>query len=392
MAYIGLAAYEAGVPGMPEYNSLENQFINLSLPKADPALEYYWPLTVNAAYARSFKNFYPHISSQDLDKISGLEIQLEKSLSANITAEVKDRSKAFGQSVADAVFQYSKSDATGHEAYKNPRPSSYIPPKIGTNGEKLWQPTFPDRTPALFPYWGKVRPFAMKQSDLRGKAPLAYSEKPGSKFYLQALETKAAVDNLTFEDKWIAEFWSDDFFEVTFEPAGRQIAIANQMITENKIPLDKSLELYAKLGMAMCDAAIAIWNTKYIYNVRRPIEYIRDVMDPNWVTALNHPYTNVKGLTPEFPAYPSGHSGFGASAASILTDIFGNNHEFTDNCHRGRLEFVSIPRTFSSFIEAGLENAYSRIPLGVHYRMDCEEGVRLGNLAAARVINLDWKK
>ena len=137
---------------------------------------------------------------------------------------------------------------------------------------------------------------------------------------------------------------------------------------------------------------IAIWNSKYIYNVRRPVEYIRELIDPNWQTALNHPYTNVKGLTPEFPAYPSGHSGFGASAATILTDIFGNNYEFTDNCHRGRLEFVSIPRTFSSFTEAGLENAYSRIPLGVHYRMDCDEGIRLGNLAGTRVLALPWKK
>lgn len=392
MAYTGLAAYEAAIPGMPEYKSLEFQFTSLSLPKADTNQEYYWPISVNAAYARILKNFYPHINTEFTDKITGLENQLEKSLSQTVASEVVNRSKEFGRSVAEAIFQYSKSDTYGHEAYKNPRPSSYIPPKKGANGEKLWQPTYPDYTPALFPYWGKVRTFAMKQSDLRAKAPIAYSETPGSKFYQQALETKTAVDNLNFEDKWIAEFWSDDFFEVTFEPAARQIAIANQLVISEKLPLDQSLELYAKLGMAMCDAAIAIWNSKYIYNVRRPVEYIRELIDPNWQTALNHPYTNVKGLTPEFPAYPSGHSGFGASAATILTDIFGNNYEFTDNCHRGRLEFVSIPRTFSSFTEAGLENAYSRIPLGVHYRMDCDEGIRLGNLAGARVLAMPWKK
>lgn len=392
MAYSGLAAYEAAIPGMPDYRSLEYQFASLSLPKVDTNQEYHWPISVNAAYAKILKNFYPHISSEYSDKITVLENLLEKSLSQSVDADIVTRSKQFGQSVAEAVYQYSKSDTYGHEAYKNPRPATYIPPKTGSNGEKLWQPTFPDFTPALFPYWGKVRPFAMKQSDLRAKAPIAYSEVPGSKFYQQAIETKAAVDNLSFEDKWISEFWSDDFFEVTFEPAARQIAIANQLVINEKLPLDKSLELYAKLGMAMCDAAIAIWNSKYIYNVRRPVEYIRELIDPNWQTALNHPYTNVKGLTPEFPAYPSGHSGFGASAATILTDIFGNNYEFTDNCHRGRLEFVSIPRTFSSFTEAGLENAYSRIPLGVHYRMDCDEGIRLGNLAGTRVLALPWKK
>ena len=38
------------------------------------------------------------------------------------------------------------------------------------------------------------------------------------------------------------------------------------------------------------------------------------------------------------------------------------------------------------------EDAMSRIPLGVHFRMDCTEGVRLGELAAKRVLELPWKK
>ncbi|MBP9744803.1 MAG: phosphatase PAP2 family protein, partial [Saprospiraceae bacterium] len=102
--------------------------------------------------------------------------------------------------------------------------------------------------------------------------------------------------------------------------------------------------------------------------------------------------TNMKGMSPNFPAYPSGHSGFGSSGAAILTDILGSNKSFTDNSHKDRFEFLGAPRSFSSFSVAGLENAYSRITLGVHYRMDCDEGVRLGNLAAKRVIELEWKK
>ncbi|MBK6785186.1 MAG: phosphatase PAP2 family protein [Saprospiraceae bacterium] len=144
--------------------------------------------------------------------------------------------------------------------------------------------------------------------------------------------------------------------------------------------------------MAMADAAIAIWNSKYIYNVRRPIEFIRENIDPNWKTVLNNPYTNVKSVTPEFPAYPSGHSGFGGSAALILTDIFGNNRQFTDNCHKNRFEFIGVPRSYNSFMEAGIENAYSRLPLGVHYRMDCDEGLRMGYLAANRVLQKPWKR
>ncbi len=392
MAYIGLAAYEAAVPGMSEYQTLSNKYYELILPKVDNTFEYHWPTAVNAAYASIFKAFYPHINNSDLNKINQLEFKYNKEYASQSSKDVIERSVKFGKEVAEAVFKYSKSDTYGHEAFLNPFPSEYKPPKTGFNGEKLWQPTIPDFTPALFPYWGKVRPFGLSQSELRAKPPIPYSEDPNSKFYLQAAETRLAVNKLGFEDKWIAEFWSDDFFELTFEPAARQLAIANQLIIRDNISLDRALECYAKLGMSMCDAAIAIWNSKYIFNVRRPVEYIRDIMEPNWLTALNNPLSGARGITPPFPAYPSGHSGFGGSGATILTDIFGDNRTFTDNCHLNRFEFTGNPRTFQSFYEAGTENAYSRIPLGVHYRMDCDEGLRLGYLAAKRVIELPWKK
>lgn len=274
----------------------------------------------------------------------------------------------------------------------NPRPASYIPPAVGPNGEKLWQPTFPDYTPALFPYWGQVRPFAMSSTDLIARPPIPYSEDPGSLFYQQANEVKTIVDLNNFTTQWVAEFWSDDIFQLTFEPAARQIAIANILVEQEHIKLDVALEMYAKMGMALCDAGIAVWNSKYLYNVIRPIEYVRNVMDPGWNTALNNPLNNVKSLTPEFPAYPSGHSCFGGSGSSVLAEIFGNNTSYTDVCHFGRSEFNSTPRTYQTIMEAGVENAYSRLPLGVHFRMDCDEGLRLGYLAAARVSSLPWRK
>jgi membrane-associated phospholipid phosphatase len=392
LAYTGLAAYEATVPGMPEYNSMRFQFPGLSLPSAENNKEYYWPACVNAAYAMMFRNFYPQIDASYFSKIAALENKFNNLFGETQSADVIARSKAFGYDIAQAVYNYSETDIYGHNAYLDPRPASYIPPAIGPNGEKLWQPTFPDYTRALFPYWGKVRPFAMTQSDIIARPPLTYSEDPNSLFYQQANETRLWVNNATYNDHWVAEFWSDDFFGLTFEPAGRQIAIANILIQDDQLSLDRTVELYAKLGMAMCDAGIAVWNSKYIYNVRRPIEYIRDVIQPGWYTLLDNPTSGVQSLTPEFPSYPSGHSGFGSSASAIMAEIFGNIHPYTDNCHQNRTEFLGAPRSYNTILEAGLENAYSRIPLGVHFRMDCDEGIRLGYLAAARVTALPWYK
>ncbi|HLP96636.1 MAG TPA: hypothetical protein VK168_21485, partial [Saprospiraceae bacterium] len=104
------------------------------------------------------------------------------------------------------------------------------------------------------------------------------------------------------------------------------------------------------------------------------------------------------GITPAFPAYPSGHSGFGGCGGKILSSMFEYNakhpgtYTFTDLCHQLRTEFLGTPRVFSSFSQLGEEDAYSRIPLGVHFRMDCEVGLEVGRLAAQRVLELPWKK
>ena len=64
----------------------------------------------------------------------------------------------------------------------------------------------------------------------------------------------------------------------------------------------------------------------------------------------------------------------------------------TDNCHKDRTDFIGTPRTFASFYEMADENGYSRVPLGVHWRMDYEEGVRYGKEIGYKVGLLPWKK
>jgi hypothetical protein len=64
----------------------------------------------------------------------------------------------------------------------------------------------------------------------------------------------------------------------------------------------------------------------------------------------------------------------------------------TDRCHEGRTEFRGTPRTFNSFYEMAEENAYSRIPIGVHFAMDSEAGVELGYGIGKKVNSLPWRK
>ncbi|HNM27943.1 MAG TPA: vanadium-dependent haloperoxidase, partial [Saprospiraceae bacterium] len=159
-----------------------------------------------------------------------------------------------------------------------------------------------------------------------------------------------------------------------------------------KPDLQTAVVCNAKLGLALNDAGVGAWNSKYYYNVERPETYIRRVIDPNWHTNLDNPITGDKGITPSFPAYPSGHATFGAAGAEVLASMFGYAYAMTDRCHETRGEFIGKPRTFGSFYEMAQENGWSRVPLGVHFRMDAEEGVRYGTEIGRQVNNLPWKK
>lgn len=111
-------------------------------------------------------------------------------------------------------------------------------------------------------------------------------------------------------------------------------------------------------------------------------------MDLTYETNL---YRLIPWPNPSFPGYPSGHSCFASAASGVFIDFFGNNTNFTDRSHEGRTEFRGAARKFDSFRELAKENAYSRIPLGVHIEIDCTEGLRLGYEISDAINNYDLK-
>jgi hypothetical protein len=96
---------------------------------------------------------------------------------------------------------------------------------------------------------------------------------------------------------------------------------------------------------------------------------------------LGAPASNLAGpnFTPPFPAYPSGHAGFGGALFQVLREFYGTDRiAFTfvsdelngatianDGTIRPR-----VPRRFASLSEAEEENGQSRIYLGIHWSFD----------------------
>lgn len=149
-------------------------------------------------------------------------------------------------------------------------------------------------------------------------------------------------------------------------PPGHWIFIVWQIIEKDKLPIDRAVEAFALLGVAVADGFIGCWDAKFQYDLVRPVTYINKHIDPKWQTLL---------ITPPFPEYPSGHSTQSAAAAVALTHVFGENYAFTDETH---VADGLIARDFTSFWHAAEEAGISRLYGGIHYRAAIERGLEQG--------------
>ena len=119
-----------------------------------------------------------------------------------------------------------------------------------------------------------------------------------------------------------------------------------------------------------------------------PTDEVKGPNDPNWLP-LGAPNDNGGGtnFTPPFPAYASGHATFGAvvfqltgkfyaeKTGKTLEDVMNDKFVFVSDEFNGHNrdphgdERVYHKRRFS-LCEAIVENALSRVYLGVHWRFD----------------------
>jgi len=384
IAYINLAAYETAIPVMREYRSTESKLQGLNISRQRLRQNVDFQLALNTCYADVLHHFMNNVDNNAKDEIDVLEAAQEEELSEGLSDSAVSNSREWGSYVARQVIRYSQTDEEAEAQILEPQPLSYEPP----TGDGYWTYSAdPER--ALFPYWGKVRTFAISSDETSSVAPLAYSSNPSSDYYAQ-MEEVYEVNNeakaTQGEDLWIAEFWSDDVEGLMMSPPGRQVSIAKQLIENFGLDLESSLVMMLKLGFSLNDAAVSTWADKYEHMVMRPNVFIHEYIDPDFQTNL---FRLVYWPNPSFPGYPSGHSCFASAAAGVFIDEFGDAVNFTDRTHVGRTEFLGEARTFTTLSEMAEENAFSRIPLGVHIRMDCSEGLRLGYEISSAVNELD---
>lgn len=385
MAYIYLTAYETMVPAMEGYESMDDRYRGLRIRNSELEDEVDFNVALNTAFSVALDHFLLNLPAEQRTAIEEVRSNYEEQLTEGLSEELINASKNWGNYVAEQVIEYSQDDEDAERQLLDPQPLSYEPP----TGDGFWTyAAEPER--ALFPYWGKkARTFIIAPDETSTVPPIDYNDQEGSAYYEEMMEVYTVnneAKTVDTEQLWIAEFWSDDVEGMMMSPPVRQISIANQLVANFDMDQETALAMLLKLGFALNDAAVAAWKYKYDYMVMRPNVFIHEFIDPDFQTNL---YRLVYWPNPSFPGYPSGHSTFASAGAGVMINYFGNQVNFTDRTHEGREEFLGEPRTFATLEDMAVENAYSRIPLGVHIRMDCTEGLRLGYEIADAVIAFD---
>jgi hypothetical protein len=270
---------------------------------------------------------------------------------------------------------------------------------------------------ALGASWGDVKPFVIESGrQFRIAPPPAM----GTRAYTTAFnEVKrlggdgvVTETERTEEQTQIGLFWAYDGTPSLCAPPRLYNQLALTIADEMGTDFMGLTRLLALINVAMADAGVASWESKFHYQFWRPVGGIREadrgtgptgegdgnratVGDPEYVP-LGAPASNLTGpnFTPPFPAYPSGHATFGGALFETLRLFYGrDNIRFTfisdefNGVTRDREGQVrpEIPRTFTSLSQAEEENGQSRIYLGIHWSFDKTEGIAQGRKIARYV-------
>ena len=365
---------------------------------------------------------HPDVSAFIAGAVAGAAETALKMLWPRQTAFISGRRASYPGSVASADFQ--DGAALGHDVaaalliIRDPKSDGSDEPDDTTfsqqHGHHRPDPFAPTQG-RLGTRWGSVTPFCINTPINIG----SYLEAPpaiGTPRYDVAVKDVKQLgatvgSNRNADDTVAGIFWGYDGPRGLGVPPRlyNQFAMAFVEQHDPQITVPSAARLFALINAGMADAAIVAWGAKYKYDLWRPVVGIREHdagfgtghgastgiatpthCDPMWAP-LGRPGTNTPGdlmKTPDFPAYPSGHATFGAVSIRMLAlfyagstlgatprDIMnltvnfvseefnGINQDPTGHVRPYHLRTLSLR-------DAIVENAVSRVLLGVHWRFD----------------------
>ncbi|NJR66416.1 MAG: vanadium-dependent haloperoxidase, partial [Leptolyngbyaceae cyanobacterium CRU_2_3] len=132
----------------------------------------------------------------------------------------------------------------------------------------------------LTPGWGNVTPFAITNF-LATEPPELDSAQYTQDF--NDVKEKGSLNGSTRtpEETTIGLFWAYDGAQKIGVPPRLYNQIVRVIAMQKGNTLAQNARLFALVNMAMADAGIQCWHSKYYYNVWRPVVGVREA-DPGW--------------------------------------------------------------------------------------------------------------
>lgn len=353
-AYVSVAQYEA-LKAAWHYKHLHNR---PSPSRVDSGVQALWPASDLPAYPSEdavlsgvttamLQLLFP--TAVELVTRKAAEQRQAALLAGRATASDIAAGLALGQAVANLVITRARADGMG-AAIGNAAIWRALADQATARGEIAWQSMDIPPRPPMLPLFGRVMPWMMSAADVLAERPGPPPSTSSPLMARELAEVRDTVRRLTRSQMAIAFHWSDGVGTPT--PPGHWNYIAAPYIGEARLTEVRAARAFALLNMAMQDAAIACWDTKFTYFNPRPSQLDRSIR-------------TVLGL-PNFPAYTSGHSTFSGAAAEVLSYLF--------------------PGGAARFASDRDEASISRLYGGIHYRSDIEAGKRCGTLVGGYTV------
>ena len=309
---------------------------------------------------------------------ASLDAQRDASLAAIPDGQSKTDGISVGQTAAAAMFANRTGDGSSPPLFYTPTSSDPY----------QWQVT-PGPCAAtaagVFRHWPNVRPFGIESSaQFRAEPPPALE----SGKYARDLNE---VQRVGAADASLADRPADRE-DVARLYAVTGIGTINSLLQQIAATRDDEITYTARtlavLNMAIADASISVFDSKYFYTTWRPVTAIPRANEDGNRRTEPSAFTPLIG-TPCFPSYPSAHGANTNSALTVLERAYGRFGHTVTVSHPAALRPDGSPIviTYTDLEDIISDVSDARVYGGIHFRFDQDAGEKMGHAVGQYVYN-----